>query len=288
MSNELMGKLKDYVKASGVDILGIASKERFAGLDARLNPFTIFPEGETVLLVGKRICRGSLRGVEEGTNFIDYGLFGSSWLEDEFLAIACYDLTRVLEDEGYEAVPIFPNPVEVPPQGVSVEEGKEAPNIHPDFNYAAVACGVAEIAYNDLIFTPEFGSRQRFHMVITDAVIEENPIITQPVCDRCMKCADACPLGAISKTETSDVTVCGKTMKVAKIDYSLCAICKNGAMPNRLHPKGKPDRIAALCNRTCLAHLEADGRVSNRFVNPFLQRETWALDVLGKPVPSQK
>lgn len=287
MSKELMGKLEEYMKASGVDVLGIGSKARFEGLDERLNPFTIFPEGETVLLVGKRICRGSLRGVEEGTNFIDYSLFGSSWLEDEFLSIACYDLTRVLEDEGYEAVPIFPNPTEISPQGVSVDGDKAAPNVHPDFSYAAVACGVAEISYNELIFTPQFGSRQRFHMVITDAVIEEKPIQKQPVCDQCMKCADACPLGAISKTESTEVKVCGKTMNVAKIDYSLCAACKNGASPNRLHPKGKPDRIAALCNRACLSHLETDGRVSNRFVNPFLQRETWARDILGKPV-SQK
>lgn len=61
-------------------------------------------------MLGKRICRGSLRGVEEGTNFGDYKLFGQNWLEDEFLALACYNLVRVLEDEGWEACPIFQTP----------------------------------------------------------------------------------------------------------------------------------------------------------------------------------
>lgn len=62
-------------------------------------------------MLGKRICRGALRGVEEGTNFSDYNLFGKNWLEDEFLSLACYGLTNTLEDEGWEAMPLFPNPL---------------------------------------------------------------------------------------------------------------------------------------------------------------------------------
>ena len=284
MNDQLMQKIREFVKNEGIDIIGFASKDRFKALDARYNPFSIFPEGKTVILAGKRICRGSLRGIEEGTNFGDYRLFGSSWLEDEFLAVACYNLTRVIENEGYEAVPIFPNPIEIQPQGVPVEKGKLAPNVYPDFNYAAVACGIAEISRNDLVFTAEFGSRQRFHMVITDAELEETPLMQKSVCDKCKKCAAACPLNAISETETFNTEICGKKMEVAKIDYSLCNLCKNGAFPNRLSKAGKPDRIAAACNRACLAHLEEEKRIGNLFENRFIQRDTWALDAIGKPV----
>ena len=28
-------------------------------------------------------------------------MFGHSWLEDNFLTIVCYDMTRVLEDNGW-------------------------------------------------------------------------------------------------------------------------------------------------------------------------------------------
>ena len=122
----------------GIDLIGFAPRERFAGVPAQNDPFAIFPEGRTVILVGKRICRGSLRGVEEGTNFGDYSLFGGSWLEDEFLSIACYDLVRFLEDNGYEACPIFPNPTEVAPQGVSVAELRRAQRRGPD---ARQLCG---------------------------------------------------------------------------------------------------------------------------------------------------
>lgn len=277
-------KISECAKKAGIDLLGYAPKERFDFLPAHLNPFSIFPEGKTVIMLGKRICRGSLRGVEEGTNFIDYSFFGSGWLEDEFLAIACYDMTRVIEDEGWEAVPIFPNPSEVKAQGVPVSPERPAPNVHPDFTYAAVACGIAEISVNGILFTPEFGSRQRFHMIITDAELTPSQILEQKVCDGCMKCADVCPLGAVSKTEFETVEICGKTMKIAKIDYNKCKKCPNGAVPNRLSPMGKPDRIAALCNRTCICHLEKNNLVGNVFENSFRQREAWGKDANGNNV----
>ncbi len=277
-------KITDFAKKSGIDLIGFASKERFENLPAGKNPFSIFPEGKTVIMLGKRICRGSLRGIEEGTNFSDYGMFGANWLEDEFLTYACYDLTRVIEDEGWEACPIFPNPTEVNPQGVPISPVKPAPNVHPDFEYAAVAAGVAELSYNNIMFSPKFGSRQRFQMIITDAELTPTPLLEKGVCDNCMKCADACPLGAISKTEYSIVEICGKKMKVAKIDFSKCNNCPNGAKRNRFTAAAKPDRIPALCNRVCLNHLEEKGLISNRFENTFIQRNPWAKDGSGRNV----
>ena len=261
----------------GIDLIGFAPRERFVGVPPQNDPFAIFPEGKTVILVGKRVCRGSLRGIEEGTNFGDYTLFGQSWLEDEFLALACYDLVNFLEDHGWEACPIFPNPVEVGPQGVAVAEGRPAPNVHPDFTYAAVACGLGEIGLHGLFLSKKFGSRQRFHMIITDAELEPTPIPTESICDRCGKCAAACPLGAIHAEKTKDIEICGKHMTVACIDESICRACRNGVYPNRLAAAGKPDRIAALCNRTCLCHLEEADLVENKFENPFRQREAWSV-----------
>ena len=121
-------------------------------------------------------------------------------------------------------------------------------------------------------------------MIITDAVIEQDPILTSGICTMCGKCADICPLGAISKTETKEITICGKTMKVAKVDYSLCKLCKNGAAPNRLYGSAKPDRLAALCTRTCVCELEKTGSIANLFENDFRKRDIWAKDALGKRV----
>ena len=267
----------DFAKKDGVDLIGFADRSRFAGIDPRHDPFSIFPEAKTVILIGKRICRGSLRGVEEGTNFGDYALFGKNWLEDEFLSIACYGLTNTLEDHGWEAVPIFPNPSELAPTGISVGNGRPAPNVFPDFDYAAVACGLCTLSYNGLPFSEKFGSRQRFHMIITDAELEATPLLESNVCDGCMACADACPLGAISKTEFEIVNICGKEMKVAKIDYDKCRECRNGAVKNRFSDHAKPDRIAALCNRSCMVCLEQKKRVGNLFETEFRKSAPWAI-----------
>ena len=273
--NQLEALIRDNLKKCHIDIIGFAGKDRFENVPAQHNPFSIFPEGKTVIMLGKRICRGALRGVEEGTNFGDYRLFGNIWLEDEFLSIACYDLVSLLEDNGYEACPIFPNPSELGPSGVSVAEGRPAPNVYPDFDYAAVACGLGEIGMNGIFLSPEYGSRQRFHMIITDAEIEPTPIFEGNVCDRCGKCAAACPLGAINAEKTSEIDICGKKMTVAEIDYEICKSCKNGACKNRFAEIARPDRVAALCNRTCLCHLEEIGALKNKFENGFRYREAW-------------
>ena len=277
---ELKKQIELAVAREGIDLIGFANKERFDALPPEVNPFSIFPEGKTVILIGKRICRGSLRGVEEGTNFGDYKLFGKDWLEDEVLSLACYGVVNAIEDSGWEAVPLFPNPAGLSPVGVAVADGRPAPNVYPDFDYAAVACGLCEISYNRMPFTEKFGSRQRFHMIITDAELEPTPIMEGSVCDRCGKCAAACPLGAFTGEE--EIEICGKKMVVAVIDYEKCRTCHNGACPSRFDPKAVPDRIAALCNRTCLCHLEEEGLIGSKFEQSFRKREAWVLDSQGK------
>ena len=273
-------------KEIGIDLIGFASRSRFEGVDPQHDPFSIFPEGKTVIMIGKRICRGALRGVEEGTNFGDYSLFGRNWLEDEFLSVGCYDLVRMLEDNGWEACPIFPNPSELGPQGVSVAEGRPEPNVYPDFDYAAVACGLGEIGLNGIFLSPKFGSRQRFHMIITDAEIEETPLFEGSICDGCGECARSCPMGAIDTDNLTEIDICGKKMKVASINYDICRICKNGACKNRFADFARPDRIPALCNRTCICHLESKGELENKFERPFRQRDAWVVEY--KPIGASR
>ncbi len=279
--NDFKKKIEEFACKDGIDLIGFADRSRFEGVDAQHNPFSVFPEAKTVILVGKRICRGSLRGIEEGTNFGDYTLFGKNWLEDEFLALSTYNLTNFIESNGWEAVPLFPNPSELGPSGVSVAEGRPAPNVYPDFDYAAVACGLCTVSYNRLVFSKEFGSRQRFHMILTDAELESTPLLEDAICNLCRKCADACPLGAVSKTETEEIEICGKVFTVGKVDYQKCKICQNGAFANRFSPDAKPDRIAALCNRTCMCALEERNVLSNAFENRFRTSDVWSIGGKG-------
>jgi len=268
-------ELAQAARAAGADVFGVADVERFDELAPERRPAAIFPEARSVIVLGRRIPRGALRGVEEGTNFSNYHLYGLDWLDNRFTSLTTVQVAEWLEDRGWEAVPLPNLPPEVPPMGVSVRPGAPEPNVLLDADDAAVRAGVGEIGYPGVLLTPEFGPRQRIQMILTDAEIEPSPILAEPIWPEDNRCEGLCPLGALVGEKT--ITICGKTMTVAEIDYARCRACKNGATPNRQHPAGKPDRIAAVCIRSAMDVLERAGRVGNRFATPFRNREAWTV-----------
>jgi len=192
-----------------------------------------------------------------------------------------FKLSEFLEDNGYEAIPLPGLPSEIPPMGKPVKKGKPAPNVLIDINDAAVRAGLGEIGYCGIFLTPEFGPRQRFQIILTDAEIEPDPIRKENICDLCKECVKICPLGAIGKKE-KEIEICEKKMIIADIDYEKCKICKNGAIPDMYYKEAKPDRIAALCSRTCLVHLEKEKRISNLFKEEFRKRPVWKIGETGE------
>ena len=275
-------ELKGKAKAFGADLVGIAPLERFASEPPQRHPASIFPGGKAVIAVGRRITRGTLRGIEEGTNWNSYTIFGYNNLDDAWVAETCYDLCMFLEDNGWEGVPIFPHPPEVWPQGVAVAPDRPAPNVIPDFDFAAVAAGLGEIGYGGFFLSPEFGPRQRLGLIITDAPLVADPLFQGDLCGDCRQCAIQCPLGAISEEEFSEVACEDKKIQVGKIQEELCRKCQNGAFANRYHKRGKPERKAALCARTCMVALERAGKLENTFENPFRKRPQWAVNIWGE------
>jgi len=266
-------ELRAFAKQAGADVFGVANIERFDELPTERGPKAIFPETRSVIVLGRRIPRGALRGVEEGTNFTNYSLYGYDWLDNRFTSLTTFQVAEFLEDRRWEAVPLPNLPPEVLPMGVSVKKGLPPPNVMLDFDAAAVRAGVGEIGYCGVLLTPEFGPRQRIQMILTDAELEPSPVLTVPICPGPEACKPLCPLEAIAGGK--ELVICGRTMTVAEIDYAKCRSCKNGAKPNKWHPSGKPDRIAAVCIRSCVDLLEKAGRVGNQFATPFRTREPW-------------
>ena len=262
-------ELKKTARRYGADLVGIAPAERFKGLPADASPVSIFPECRSVIVVGRRILRGSLRGIEEGTNFNStYGTFGYQWLEDNFLSRTTYELNLYIEENGYEGVPLFGYHPEGMPKGRPVEPGKPAPNVIVDPYVAARNAGLGTIGKGGFFITPEFGTRQRFAMLLTDAELEPDAVSETDPCAGCEACLAACPFGAITPEG---------------VDYRVCAKCPNGAMlgPGR---GSRPDRIAAACGRACLVRLEQNGLCENSFKEEFRKREPWATDLFNRPV----
>ena len=99
-------KVKEYAKRCGADIVGIASMDRFEGAPKQFDPRYIFPDAKSMVVMGFRIFRGCLRGIEEGTFFVAYAGMGYAGINWVYQPVVLWNFCKMLEDEGYEAVPV--------------------------------------------------------------------------------------------------------------------------------------------------------------------------------------
>lgn len=284
----LTSELIFAAREAGADLVGIAPIERFEGVNAEHHPCSIFPEARSVVVIAKRIVRGCLRGIEEGTQFELFRQFAVNWVPNRFLALTTVTTATYLEDRGWEAVPMPNLPVETPTMGVPVRSGLPAPNVMMDFDDAAVRAGLGQIGYVGELLTPQYGPRQKLQVILTDAELEGSPLCEESVCDYCKACVQACPLDAMDESRQKEVQICGLRMPIAQCEWKICEICKNGAAPNPHHPAGRPDRLGAVCVRACVHHLEEIRGVRNRFEHPFRKRPVWQMDAAGRTLLVQE
>jgi len=232
--------VKEFAKRCGADLVGIAAMDRFEGAPKQMDPRYIFPDATAMIVLGFRILRGALRGIEEGTFYVAYAGMGYAGINWVYQPMTIWNLAKMLEDEGYEAVPIpncFPwtntdssgqNPELTGLMRESfsrpVSPDRPAPDVFIHMRISAFCAGLGEIGYSKMFLTPEFGPRQRLACIITDAPLEPDPIYDGPeLCDRCMLCAADCTGEAISTEETVKVTVAGRELEWGNIDYSKCS-----------------------------------------------------------------
>lgn len=225
-------EVKAAARECGADLVGIGSMDRFEGAPAQFDPRFIFPEANAIIGLGFRIHRGLLRGIEEGTLFSAYPTLGYACINDVQAPLALRSLGNFLEDHGYEAV-LYQNTMVRLGCGVgkAVAPDKPKPDVFLHFRIAAFLCGMGEIGYSKVFLTPEFGPRQRFAFLLTDADIEPDPLFEGKLCDRCMSCVRDCPAGAISRDRTVKVTLAGKQVEWGELDLTKCAAVYQAGTP---------------------------------------------------------
>ena len=154
-----------------------------------------------------------------------------------------------------------------------------------------------------MFLTPEFGRRQMFAAVITDAPLEPDPLFEGKLCDKCMICVKECPAHAISETEKVKISVAGKNLEWAKLDFKKCSVAFHGgikeynpfmvsaedekgftqqpytkSMKYKLGPHlwyGRGIGGMRGCQIACMIHLEEQGKIKNSFKKPFRKRKPW-------------
>ncbi len=282
-------EIKAAAKRFGADLVGIAATDGLAYLPKEENPLSIFPQARSVIVIARKIPRGTLRGIEQGTELDNsFHQFGLYHLEDQFLARTSYDLTIWMEAQGFEAVPLFAYDDAVPGVGVPVAEGKPAPNVMLKYRILAQAAGLGETGLNGLFLTPEFGPRQRFAFLLTDAEVAADQASVPSLCDDCGVCVSACPLNALDAGHGSPAGYKGYERPVAARDNRLCLQCRNGAVQTNAGRFNTVDRLAAACSRACVKALEQRGGCGETFKNKFEQSTPWGRDLFGETIKTQE
>ena len=306
MKNRIIELAKKY----DADIVGFAPAERFSADDPI---FKVFPETKTVIGLGFRVLRGIYRGVEEGTTYYQYTTMGVENLEETVMPLALINVSNLIEEMGYEAIPQRRN------QLIMAEEDSTNPEVdytdvvrgvtaenQIDFLDCAVKCGLGERSMINSLLTPEYGPFIRYCFILTDAEIEASDIIKPSLCDNCGECIKACPGKAINNEGALDPWRCA-------VYYNGANGSKNPFMPpdayadfeNRLEIiAGEADFDVALakkiidntffyppakhfyrtsicgraCDRACYIHLEEKGVLKKKFKRKFREGDDWRLD----------
>jgi ferredoxin len=297
--------LKKFAGTVGVDVLGVAPIERFEGAPPGRHPADLYPDAKSVITIGFRITRGSLRGIEEGTDWAAYDFMSYGGIVMMYSVIAQRELSRFIEDHGYEAVPFIHTCSKQ--AGEPVAPGKPRPDVLLNERILAVAAGMGEIGYSRMFLSTRFGPAIRVFPILTNAVLQPDPMVRTGICDGCRRCVKECPPEAISASQTESVTIAGQTYEMGNIDIDKCSWCHHGGMRavspfisrdvsikgegGVLYSKelmdipycGSQNRLlhhvaicgAAGCVRACMIHLEEKGRISQVFKAPFRVRTPW-------------
>ncbi len=305
----------------GADSVGIGSIDRWADAPLQMDPRQIMPECKSIIGMAFRVERGSLRGIEEGTYFSNYSAMGYGGLTYLYIPMTVINLTKAIEDQGYEAIPMGHQSDWRAIDGVgklrknyskAVEPGRANPDVMVQLCIASYLAGLGEIGFSKMLLTPQFGPRQRVGIMITEMELEPDPIMAPgTLCNRCMACVRACPAGALSETETVKVKLGGYDVEWTDIDVKLCDETFTGgsrvskgekgyyktdvptSVPGDYSPfRHKPRTVyntgqavcgARGCTRACMISLESRGVLQNSFKQKFRRRPTWSVDWSKEP-----
>jgi len=216
--------VKQCAYSLGADLVGIGSVGRFEGTPRESDPRFIAPKAKSIIGLGFRVLRGSLRGIEEGTHFYQFPEMGIVHIDEVYAPGVLRRLACFLEDNGFEGVvqrsvtdrrrgeDPGSNPEHMPAFKIAFSEpvapGKPAPDVLMNFNQAAGLCGLGSLGRGGFFLTRAFGPLQRFAFILTDAELEADPYQDAALCDACGACIEACPVNALDREGKLDEWQC--------------------------------------------------------------------------------
>jgi epoxyqueuosine reductase len=180
-------EIKKFARSCGADLVGIASVERFEKAPKGFHPRDLLPNAESLIVIGKYMPLGVLRGISKGAVTRVYEtLF-------HLLDGCTYEISSFIEKRGGEAMPV---PADAPYMYWNADKQEGRGDL--SHRHAAVLAGLGSLGKNALLLTPEFGNRVNLASVLTNVPLESDPMLRNDLCiPDCDMCVRACPANAI-------------------------------------------------------------------------------------------
>ncbi len=285
----LTEEIKQIARLQGAALVGVASLDRFEPLPPLYDvpprghhPTDFLPEARSVISIAQPIMNPVMdapaflvdRELEMIPEHVKYEYMETFYnrvghvVHDYMLEFIAQVVGQALMARGYEAM-IFPttglHPHVEGLSDIQIWEGPasdKAQRFSPfrytfgpfSHRHAATRAGLGEFGYNNVVLTRQFGPRQRFNSIITDAELVPDPLITEPIClrDACRLCLKACIMQCI--TLRDDPTVVDYR-SVAQDDHSRIFIDTPAKTDPTLCRRRRDDRpespIRGDCVRVC-------------------------------------
>lgn len=209
MENSLTLQVKELAYKLGADLVGIANIERFENAPIKMSPKGILPTAKSVVVCAVHHPDAAIELDGEIHPQI-LGPYRVQYIMNDKLDVLSFKIGRMLDDLGYKTVPIASSNI-WRYRGYKDMDATFAPDM--SHIYAGVCAGLGELGWNGLCITPEYGARNRFISIITEAELTPTPLYSgKKLCDMCGECVRKCPTNAYKKevNGTKDVVVEGK------------------------------------------------------------------------------
>jgi epoxyqueuosine reductase len=207
-------KIKKRAYELGAQVCGIGGLELFRNEIPGRDPKMILPNAKSIIGFGFAVPRGLYSVMERNVAYYTYTTLGVKYIDEEVAEIFLLKMGSMIEDYGYDAClqKSVPNlriqgDKETNPEVADtyeliyarpVEPGKPAPDVIIDFGKAAAACGIGTVGLSGRVLSPKYGPYMRWCFIITDAPLDIDKPLLEPLCDKCGECIAACPGHAIS------------------------------------------------------------------------------------------
>lgn len=278
---KLTESVKQLAKHQGAVLVGVASVERFDPMPPLYDaapkghhPKDFLPDAKSVISIAMPILNPVMdapavladrememipENVKHRYLEMLYNQVGHV-VHDYMLEFIGQVVGQYLLSQGYQAM-IFPTTaLHLRVEGLTDkqiwdEQSKFRHTFGPfSHRHAATRAGLGEFGCNNLVLTKEFGSRQRFNSIITDAELVPDPLITEPIClrDKCKLCLKACIMNCITMRDDPSVIDYRSVEKDDKNRIFIDTPAKTDPTLCRRRREGRPDSpIRGDCVRVC-------------------------------------